>query len=240
MLAAQRRAFRLYISTCTRPASRCPHLHVLLEACQVAGEERAVDLHEAVLAGERDRQRHEQALQPRVDDKGAWRRGAGEGARQWSTRLFAFGLGKQPVLRAPQHLVNHRPHLLWGSSLRHTGCCECSSASAWRGQTCIRQGWGGFGMSQGREWADVQAVQRRTPHHPSQPHPSPMAPAQVLADQRDGHRRLVGVQLGHVEVVHKVDQLLGARGAVVDARLLLKRAFQNLGPWGECTRVRSS
>lgn len=47
----------------------------------------------------------------------------------------------------------------------------------------------------------------------------PMAPAQVLSDERDGHGCLIGVQLGHVEVINKVDQLLCTRWTIVDTSL---------------------
>ena len=33
----------------------------------------------------------------------------------------------------------------------------------------------------------------------------PVTPAQVLADEGDGHGSLIGIQLGHVQVIHKVD-----------------------------------
>mmetsp|Transcript_31715 Transcript_31715/g.90095 ORF Transcript_31715/g.90095 Transcript_31715/m.90095 type:complete len:624 (+) Transcript_31715:5424-7295(+) len=55
----------------------------------------------------------------------------------------------------------------------------------------------------------------------------PVAPAQVLADERDGHGGLVEIQLGHVQVVHEVDERLGAGWAKVDAGLLLQRALQD-------------
>lgn len=47
----------------------------------------------------------------------------------------------------------------------------------------------------------------------------PVTPAQVLADERYGHCCLVGVQLGHVEVVHKIHQLLVAWRSIVDTSL---------------------
>lgn len=60
----------------------------------------------------------------------------------------------------------------------------------------------------------------------------PMAPAQVLADERYRHGCLIGVQLGHVEIVHKVHQLFVARRAIVDTSLqtdaFLHSAIQGL------------
>ncbi len=47
----------------------------------------------------------------------------------------------------------------------------------------------------------------------------PVAPAQVLADQGDGHGCLVWVQLRHVQVVNKVDQLFVAWWPIVDTGL---------------------
>ncbi len=47
----------------------------------------------------------------------------------------------------------------------------------------------------------------------------PMAPAQVLPDEGDGHGCLIRIQLGHVQVVHEVHQLLVARWPVIDTGL---------------------
>ncbi|KAA6427768.1 MAG: hypothetical protein FRX49_02431 [Trebouxia sp. A1-2] len=47
----------------------------------------------------------------------------------------------------------------------------------------------------------------------------PVSPAQMLADEGDGHGCLIWIQLGHVQVIHKVDQLLGAWRPIVDASL---------------------
>ena len=54
----------------------------------------------------------------------------------------------------------------------------------------------------------------------------PVTPAQVLANQRDGHGCLVGVQLGHVQVIHKIDELLGAWRPIVDASLYTMTRMQ--------------
>lgn len=50
----------------------------------------------------------------------------------------------------------------------------------------------------------------------------PVAPAKVLPDQADGHGCLIWIQFGHVEVINKVNELLCARRAIVDASLLLQ------------------
>ena len=47
----------------------------------------------------------------------------------------------------------------------------------------------------------------------------PVTPAQVLTDEGDGHGCLIRIQLGHVQVVNKVDELLGARWTVIDTSL---------------------
>lgn len=47
----------------------------------------------------------------------------------------------------------------------------------------------------------------------------PVTPAQVLADEGDGHGCLIGIQLGHVQVINKVDELLGAWWSVVNSSL---------------------
>lgn len=47
----------------------------------------------------------------------------------------------------------------------------------------------------------------------------PVAPAQVLTDEGNGHGCLIGVELGHVQVINKIDQLLGPRRAIVDTSL---------------------
>ena len=111
----------------------------------MAGDEGPVDLHERVLPRKLHGDRHEEALQARVDDE---RPGGGVHAGH--------------VLRVVDVL------------LRELGAVE------------------------------------------------PVPPAEVLPDERDGHGGLVGVQLGHVEVVDKVDERLGARGPKVDPGLLLE------------------
>jgi hypothetical protein len=63
----------------------------------------------------------------------------------------------------------------------------------------------------------------------------PMAPAKVLPDQANRHCSLICIQLGHVQIVNKVDQLLGARRAVVNPRLLFKRRFQHLYTHDNCS-----
>lgn len=55
----------------------------------------------------------------------------------------------------------------------------------------------------------------------------PVTPAQVLADERYGHCCLVGVQLGHVEVVHKIHQLLVAWRSIVDTSLQTEGPLQS-------------
>ena len=50
---------------------------------------------------------------------------------------------------------------------------------------------------------------------------------EVLAQQADGCRRIVHVELRHVEVVHEVDQLLSARRPKVFAGLLLELPFHD-------------
>jgi hypothetical protein len=56
----------------------------------------------------------------------------------------------------------------------------------------------------------------------------PVSPAEVLANVRDGHRGVVSVQLGHVEVVNKVNELVVSGGPVVDASFLLQLGLQDL------------
>mmetsp|Transcript_10037 Transcript_10037/g.27399 ORF Transcript_10037/g.27399 Transcript_10037/m.27399 type:complete len:345 (+) Transcript_10037:6589-7623(+) len=56
----------------------------------------------------------------------------------------------------------------------------------------------------------------------------PVAPAQVLSDEGDGHGGFVGIQLRHVQVVHKVDEGLCAWRTVVHACLLLQGRLQHL------------
>ena len=40
-----------------------------------------------------------------------------------------------------------------------------------------------------------------------------------MPDERDRHGSLIWIQLGHVEVINKVDELLVARRAIVDTSL---------------------
>lgn len=47
----------------------------------------------------------------------------------------------------------------------------------------------------------------------------PVAPTQVLPDEGDGHGCLVWVQLGHVQIIHKVDELFCTWWPIVDASL---------------------
>ena len=130
---------------------RAELLAVGAEVLQVAGHERAVNLHQRVLPGEVHREGHEQPLQTGVD---------GERARG--------GVHARHVLRVVDHL---RRELL--------------------------------------------AVE-------------PVAPAEMLPDLRDGHGGVVRVQLGHVQVIHEVDELILPRRAVVHTRLLLQLALQDL------------
>lgn len=53
----------------------------------------------------------------------------------------------------------------------------------------------------------------------------PVAPAQVLPDEGDGHGRLVWIQLGHVQIIHKVDELFCAWWPIVDASLCKIQQF---------------
>ena len=53
-----------------------------------------------------------------------------------------------------------------------------------------------------------------------------VAVAHVLPHERDVGRRVVRVERRHVEVVHKVDELLVAGRAEVLARLLLERRLE--------------
>mmetsp|Transcript_8831 Transcript_8831/g.21457 ORF Transcript_8831/g.21457 Transcript_8831/m.21457 type:complete len:222 (-) Transcript_8831:4646-5311(-) len=58
-------------------------------------------------------------------------------------------------------------------------------------------------------------------------HVIPVLIVHVLAKQRDGVLRLVGIQLGHVEVIHEVDEAEVAGGAKVAPRLLLEGRLEN-------------
>ena len=56
----------------------------------------------------------------------------------------------------------------------------------------------------------------------------PVAPAQVLPDEGDGHGCLIWVQLRHVEIIHKVDELFCTWRPVVDASLHKHQHFITL------------
>lgn len=47
----------------------------------------------------------------------------------------------------------------------------------------------------------------------------PMTPAQMLPDKRDRHGCLIGVKLGHVQIINKVDQLFCPWWTIVDTSL---------------------
>mmetsp|Transcript_24996 Transcript_24996/g.41822 ORF Transcript_24996/g.41822 Transcript_24996/m.41822 type:complete len:211 (+) Transcript_24996:4817-5449(+) len=124
----------------------CPELLALLaEVLQVPAQEGPVDFHQRVLTWELHGQRHEQPLQPRVDEEGPRR-----------------GVHARDVLRVVDVLLG-----------------------------------------------ELGAVK-------------PVAPPEMLPDKRDGHGGVVRVQLGHVHVVHEVDELVLPGRAVVDPGLLLQ------------------
>ena len=47
----------------------------------------------------------------------------------------------------------------------------------------------------------------------------PVTPSQMLPNEGNGHGCLIGIKLGHIEVIHKVHKLLVARRSIIDTRL---------------------
>lgn len=56
----------------------------------------------------------------------------------------------------------------------------------------------------------------------------PVPPTDVLPDETNGHCSLVWIQLGHVEVINKVNQMLCSWWSIVHSSLLLEWRLEHL------------
>mmetsp|Transcript_34158 Transcript_34158/g.106993 ORF Transcript_34158/g.106993 Transcript_34158/m.106993 type:complete len:264 (-) Transcript_34158:629-1420(-) len=58
-------------------------------------------------------------------------------------------------------------------------------------------------------------------------HIIPVLVIHVLTEQRDGILSFIWIKLGHIQIIHKVDQAHASRGTIVSSSLLLERGFKH-------------